>query len=497
TDRSTACPVIWDDLVCWDMTSAGAVARKSCPGYINGFNKNAYVTKFCTEDGIWWNNPSTNHSWTNYTECIRPSIDLSSHAAHGDKLRLLYTVGYSFSLGSLLVAFIIMLCCKRLHSKSNTLHINLFLAFIFRASISFLKDILFVQNLGLAKDVRRGDDGALEFVQDVSHWECKLIMSIFMYSVNACNMWIFVEALYLTMLVSRPLFTERRGLRMYMILGWSLPLLFIIPWILLKALYEDTFCWNIQSNPDYYWILRGSGVGVVVKYGQLLYICVCRRLAKFILVLIPLFGIMYIVFYVAMPSNFEETEFNVTYLYLEMGYNSFQGFLLALLFCFLNEEVHGELKRMWQRHRKHRLTMSAIRSDYFHSNNRLKHSIISRDSQESNKMAPLEVNNKVPHKKQKQSQAISASYENVHDMSSSKSKTDTFKPHCQISSTAKGATFQTARSANKVALSLCPNLRQPDSLLKQAVRTNAHRRLLGSSNALETAASIPSSGKIQ
>ncbi|BFY97992.1 hypothetical protein BsWGS_01032 [Bradybaena similaris] len=220
TDSSNFCPVNWDDLFCWDLTRAGTVARKSCPDYINGFNKNAYATKVCMDNGSWWVNPEHNQTWTNYTECVRTSIDLSFHTAHGASLRLLYTIGYSFSLGSLLVALIIMLCCKRLHSKSNTLHVNLFLAFIFRAVISFLKDILFVQNVGLAKDVRRGDDGILEFVPDNPHWECKLIMSIFMYSVNACNMWIFAEALYLTMLVSRPLATERGGVRIYIILGW-------------------------------------------------------------------------------------------------------------------------------------------------------------------------------------------------------------------------------------------------------------------------------------
>ena len=58
-----------------------------------------------------------------------------------------------------------------------------------------------------------------------------------------------------------------------------------------------------------------------------------RKLAKFILVLIPLFGIMYLVFYVVVPSGFENNNFNnVAYLYLEMAYNSFQ---VSPLLCHL------------------------------------------------------------------------------------------------------------------------------------------------------------------
>lgn len=45
TGSSTFCPLVWDDLFCWDVTRAGTVARKSCPDYINGFNKNG---KFVT-----------------------------------------------------------------------------------------------------------------------------------------------------------------------------------------------------------------------------------------------------------------------------------------------------------------------------------------------------------------------------------------------------------------------------------------------------------------
>ena len=75
----------------------------------------------------------------------------------------------------------------------------------------------------------------------------------------------------------------------------------------------------------------------------LLFVCVCvcfRKLAKFILVLIPLFGIMYLVFYVVVPSGFENNNFNnVAYLYLEMAYNSFQVSLHVYISCHTNLQL--------------------------------------------------------------------------------------------------------------------------------------------------------------
>jgi len=42
-----------------------------------------------------------------------------------------------------------------------------------------------------------------------------------MYALSASMMWIFMEGLYLHMLVYKTLFTERTGVRMYVVLGWS------------------------------------------------------------------------------------------------------------------------------------------------------------------------------------------------------------------------------------------------------------------------------------
>lgn len=46
-------------------------------------------------------------------------------------------------------------------------------------------------------------------------------MVLFVYSICASHMWIFMEGLYLYMLIYSTLSTERRGVKMYVISGWG------------------------------------------------------------------------------------------------------------------------------------------------------------------------------------------------------------------------------------------------------------------------------------
>ncbi|RUS71936.1 hypothetical protein EGW08_020311 [Elysia chlorotica] len=331
--------------------------KKIVEGMVEGTRE--YAERYCTENGTWWANPDVNSSsgWTNYTRCLKDGQNLNSHAMLAHHLVLLYTVGYSVSLASLIVAVIIMLYWRRLHCKSNTLHINLFLAFILRASMSFMKDRLFVAGLGLPQDVRQGSTHKLVFIQEGSHWECKTLYSLFMFAISASQTWMLMEGLYLYLLIHKTMATERLGVRPYVILGWALPWTFLIPWIVVKYNFENLYCWNIQKNPAYFWIMKGPWTAIVV-------------FGKFVLVLIPLFGIMYIVLNVAFPSEVNSDGYNVVYLYVEMGYNSFQGFILALLFCFLNDEVHTELKRSWHQQRSRRQNSKILKQSWVKQNSR-------------------------------------------------------------------------------------------------------------------------------
>ncbi|KAI8777207.1 glucagon peptide 2 receptor, partial [Biomphalaria glabrata] len=329
------------------------------------------ATKYCTQNGTWFHHPALKTKWTDFQGClIQPDISAAlEHIEHGERLQLIMTIGYGVSLCSLVLAVVIM-CCSKLKSKSNTLHVNLFLAFILRAVLSFAKNLLFVNNIGLEKDIMRLE-GRILFIQEGTHWECRLLMSIFMYAICVSHMCIFVEGLYLHMLIYRTLITERNGVKPYIILAWVLPLAILIPWVVVRITVDNVLCWNMTENKDYIWIHHGPLLAAV-SLNFLFFMNICRvlfcrlrssqrhtgktkyrQLAKFILVLIPLFGVIYIVLAVVFPLGYSE-RFHTSQMYVEQTYNAFQGFLLALLFCFLNEEVHGEIRSIWSRQTRRR-----------------------------------------------------------------------------------------------------------------------------------------------
>ncbi|OPL21070.1 parathyroid receptor hormone parathyroid hormone-related peptide, partial [Mytilus galloprovincialis] len=139
---------------------------------------------------------------------------------HMDNLTIMKHTGYGLSLASLLVAVIIMLYFKKLHCPRNTIHLNLFLSFILRAIISFIKNGIMIEGLGFSSDVYYNEKGQLAFLPEGLHWECRMFMTIVNYIMAANYAWIFVEALYLQMLISVAVFTEKKHLHIYMLLGW-------------------------------------------------------------------------------------------------------------------------------------------------------------------------------------------------------------------------------------------------------------------------------------
>ncbi|XP_048755268.2 vasoactive intestinal polypeptide receptor-like isoform X2 [Ostrea edulis] len=378
--NGTHCTRTWDSITCWPPTPAGQLAIQPCPSHIKHIDTTKNASRQCSEDGTWFINPFNNKTWSNFTQCgyLSQTSDNSRSVPalieqHADSVRLMYNIGYGLSLASLVIAVIIMIYFRKLHCARNAIHINLFVSFILRAVVSFIRENLLVEFVGFPGDVYY-EHGQIKFRNDVTHWECRLFFTLYNYTLAASYMWIFVEALYLQILISVSVFTEKNRTKWFMVLGWLFPLSFILPWVLVRIFEFNKLCWNTNPNKLLMFIIYGP-ITATVLVQFIIFINIVRvlftklhassghqtnsfryrRLAKSTLILIPLFGVYYIIYSI----NFLMTTFgyldetSMMYLILwwsELFFNSFQGFILAMLFCFLNAEVQAELKKVWHRH---------------------------------------------------------------------------------------------------------------------------------------------------
>ncbi|XP_061441769.1 pituitary adenylate cyclase-activating polypeptide type I receptor [Rhineura floridana] len=377
-ESAPGCPGMWDNITCWKPAFVGEVVFVKCPALFtmvnidDGWDVNsmAYaqpgdlelldnpeqilggspdlkvVSRNCTEEG--WSEPFPHY----YDACGFDDNDTTSDYNQDYyylSVKALYTVGYSTSLVSLTTAMVILCRFRKLHCTRNFIHMNLFVSFILRAILVFIKD------------------GILYAEQDSNHCfistvECKAVMVFFHYCVMSNYFWLFIEGLYLFTLLVETFFPERRYFYWYTIIGWGTPTICVTIWAVLRLHFDDVGCWDMNDNTALWWVIKGPVVasiminfllfvGIIIILVQKLQSpdiggnesSIYLRLARSTLLLIPLFGIHYTVF-AFYPENVSKRE----RLVFELGLGSFQGFVVAVLYCFLNGEVQSEIKRKWR-----------------------------------------------------------------------------------------------------------------------------------------------------
>ncbi|XP_076327053.1 secretin receptor-like isoform X1 [Tachypleus tridentatus] len=368
TAKGVFCPIEWDKAYCWPNVPAGTLYKIPCPSYIHKFVRNAYATKYCTEDGTWWKN-SDNVSWTNYSMCIKwdtSDTDNANLKHHIHTIKLISKTGYIVSLSTLIVALLILALARRLRCPRNNLHIQLFISFIMRALMLLLKNALFVAGVGLSSNVIVKYDIPV-FLESENNVDCKIFTSFWHYSMMANYCWILMEGLYLHKLVFQAMFTDTSGILKYIFMGWGLPVPFIISWVVVRVMLEDTLCWTTHENQAYFWIIRAPITAFIVvnffffiNITRVLYLKMFsqtsqvrryryRKWFKSTLVLVPLFGVHYALLLGMSLAADVSRIVEIVWLYTDQFFSSFQGFFVALLYCFCNSEVQQEIKKIWQR----------------------------------------------------------------------------------------------------------------------------------------------------
>ncbi|KAM6922030.1 LOW QUALITY PROTEIN: vasoactive intestinal polypeptide receptor 1 [Xenentodon cancila] len=332
---TTGCPTVWDNIWCWYRADVGQVVSVSCANVSLFFpNNHGYIYRDCTEDG--WSD-----LYPSYEEVcgIFEDEEPESETTYFSNLKQVYTAGYATSLISLISAIFVFTVFRKFHCTRNYIHMNLFFSFILRASAVFIKDgVLFSGNLDHC------------FMSTTS---CKSAVAFFQFSILANYFWLLVEGMYLQTLLALTFFFQKKYFWWYILIGWGLPATIITAWILTRNFYDNRGCWDDTDVAFIWWIIKAP-ITTSLLVNFIIFINVIRilvqklrspgvggndtshfkRLAKSTLLLIPLFGMHYMVF-AFLPEN---TGADAR-IFIELGLGSFQGFGVALLYCFLNGEV--------------------------------------------------------------------------------------------------------------------------------------------------------------
>uniref|UniRef100_A0A8B9WT28 Glucagon-like peptide 1 receptor n=2 Tax=Bos TaxID=9903 RepID=A0A8B9WT28_BOSMU len=358
------CNRTFDDYACWPDGSPGSFVNVSCPWYLPWASSvlQGHVYRFCTADGLWLHKDNSSLPWRDLSECEDSKRgDRSSPEQQLLSLYVIYTVGYALSFSALVIASAILLGFRHLHCTRNYIHLNLFASFILRALSVFIKDAVLKWMYSTAAQQHQWD-GLLSYQESLG---CRLVFLLMQYCVAANYYWLLVEGVYLYSLLALSVFSEQRVFRLYLSIGWGVPLLFVIPWGIVKYLYEDEGCWTRNSNMNYWLIIRlpilfAIGVNflifvrvicIVVSKLQANLMCktdIKCRLAKSTLTLIPLLGTHEVIFAFVMDEH-ARGVLRFVKLFTELSFTSFQGLMVAILYCFVNNEVQMEFRKSWER----------------------------------------------------------------------------------------------------------------------------------------------------
>ncbi|KAG8565143.1 hypothetical protein GDO81_012738 [Engystomops pustulosus] len=356
------CNRTFDKFSCWPDAQPNTTVNVSCPWFLPWYKKvqNGYVYKHCGPDGQW---VATEQGvpLRDARECQLDQADVEDQewfAKIYESFKVMYTVGYSISVGSLVLALAILVGFSKLHCMRNYIHINLFISFILKGV-----SVLVIDTMLKTRYSEKFEDEYLH-VWISSEAGCRAASVLMQYGIIANYCWLLVEGIYLHNLLALAVFSERRYFALYVCIGWGAPLLFIIPWVAVKYTYENVVCWTTNHNMAYWWILRSPVfLAILINFfifmriiqillskmraHQMRYTDYKLRLARSTLTLIPLLGIHEVVFALITDETAQGT-LRLVKLFFDLSFSSFQGMLVAVLYCFVNKEVQYELLKRWK-----------------------------------------------------------------------------------------------------------------------------------------------------
>ncbi|XP_073812334.1 diuretic hormone 44 receptor 1 isoform X2 [Musca autumnalis] len=360
-NNSGYCLTNFDTILCWPRTPRATLAALPCLDEFQGiqYDSSQNATRYCHANGTW-------DQYTNYDACMHLTepASVSEFEPIIELPTIIYYVGYTISLVSLTLALMVFAYFKELRCLRNSIHANLFFTYI-------MSGLLWILTLSVQISLHTGMSG------------CIVLVTLFHFFTLTNFFWMLVEGLYLYILVVKTFSGDNTRFTVYATIGWGGPAVFVVIWAIAKGLtmsyatndqIEIEGCpWMQETYVD--WIFQGPVCAVLIinlifllrimwvlitklRSANTLETRQYRKAAKALLVLIPLFGITYLVV-LAGPS--EAGVMSHMFAIVRAVLLSTQGFSVSLFYCFLNSEVRNALRHhisTWQDERNIRLNQS-------------------------------------------------------------------------------------------------------------------------------------------
>ncbi|XP_063983563.1 diuretic hormone receptor isoform X2 [Diachasmimorpha longicaudata] len=334
----SVCEVDWDSLLCWPASPPGTLVKQSCFEELHGvpYDSSQNASRWCWLNGTW-------DEYTNYSQCQELKINIIESGV--EITTTLYFVGYTLSLSTLIVAVAIFLYFKELKCLRNNIHTNLMFTYM-------LTDLMWILATGMQASMQT----------DMS--TCVVLFALLHYFHLTSFFWMFLEGLYLYLLVVKTFSGDNIKLRMCLFIGWGAPSLVVIVWGIAKSLtttVDQSFqnvalykhCpWMVNNAYDLLYQVPAITV-LVINVGflfMIMWVLITklrsttsaetqqyRKATKALLVLIPLLGITYVL----VLTGPTEGPMADLFAYVRAALLSSQGLSVALFYCFLNSEVQN------------------------------------------------------------------------------------------------------------------------------------------------------------
>ncbi|CAN7991751.1 unnamed protein product [Ixodes hexagonus] len=352
TLAGASCNRTWDGLTCYEDAEPGTNVSKVCPNVLYIYSQphcEHYSTRWCHDNGSWYKQMDRERTF--YTSCSPKPWDYVS-VYH-------YSIGlFALSVISLIPALAVFNWYKSLQVPRISIHKHLCFSVMMCGTFYIIDHGVFT--LDDAKPTKYTRN-----LTNLNVWWCKILTVLTRYFMVSQYSWMLCEGCYLHRLVAMA-FSQQMNLKVYYAVGWGAPVILVIIYSALRATKSNVRCWRNMTVYDYVFtgpILAALAVNIFFM-SHVIYILVTklrqsnvsdtanfRKVLRAVLILIPVFGGHFILTTFVSPASC------TSYLskqYAEWTIVGLQGLFVSLIFCYLNGEVQGLVRRSYVRYNNDR-----------------------------------------------------------------------------------------------------------------------------------------------